>query len=286
MRIHRPMPPRRGITSAFVSEWQMFKRHKKWLIVLALGAFLLGLYEQNQIGWTSEAVANFSLNGHVSKFFQTNVLNLLLWLYVTLKLLSKCSGVGQPAVAWAIVKGCFTYFGWLALFIWAVVELIAIAIAMPDITNLGQFIDWLKAQPPLLLWAMLALLLVLFAYLQSVATITMAGTVLRRHFNTAAPGLPAIVAWHLPVSALFLSMRMPLIGLSLLAILLFKLLSGWLGALGLPFIHFITEPLAQLALLFTVHLTYSLCVDPHLAPAYQRYSNTGLSIANTQPKRV
>lgn len=284
MRIHRPTAPRRVVLSVLVSEWQMFIKHKKWLIVLALGAFLLGLYEQNQIGWTSEAVANFSLNGHVSKFFYTNVLNLLLWLYVTLKLLSKCSGVGQPAVAWAIVKGCFTYFAWLALFIWAVVELIAIA--MPDINNPGHFLDWLKAQPPLLLWAMLALLLVLFAYLQSVATITMAGTVLRRHFNTTAHGLPAIVAWHLPVSALFLSVRMPLIGLSLLAILLFKLLSGWLGVLGLPFIHFITEPLAQLALLFTVHLTYSLCVDPHLAPTYQRYSNTKLTTAPAQPKRV
>ncbi len=278
MRLHRPTAPRRGIASALASEWEMYKRHKKWLIVLALGSFLLGLYEQNQVGWTSEAVAGFTLNGHVSKFFYTNLLNLLLWLYVTLKLLSKCSGIKQSVVGWAIVKGCLTYFIWLALVIWAVAKLVTIT--MPDINNFVHFVDWLKTQPPLLLCALFAMLLVLFAYLQSVANITMAGTVLRRYINTAA------TAWHLPVSALFFSVRMPLITLCLLAILLFKLLTGWLGVLGLPFVHLISEPLAQLALLFTVHLTYSLCADPHFAPAYQRYSHTGLTMAPARSKRV
>lgn len=284
MRIHRPTAPRRPAPSGLVSEWQLFIKHKKWLIVLTLGAFLLGVYEQNQVGWTSEALAEFTLNGHVSKFFYTNVLNLALWLYVTMKLLSKCSGVNQVEAGWAIVKGCITYFLWLGLVVWGLVKLIAIA--MPEIINPGHFIDWLKTQPPLLLWAMFALLLVLFAYLQSVATITMAGTVLRRHFHMQASGLPAVVARYLPVSALFISLRMPVIGLSLLAILLFKLFSGWLGVLGLPFIHLITEPLAQLALLFTVHLTYSLCADPHYAPAYQRYSHTGLTLAPARSKRI
>lgn len=278
MRLHRPTAPRRGIASALASEWKLFKRHKKWLIVLALGSFLLGLYEQSQIGWTSEAVAGFTLNGHVSKFFYTNALNLLLLLYVTLKLLSKCSGANQVEAGWAIAKGCLTYFIWLALVVWAVAKLVTIT--MPDINNAMHFIYWLKTQPPLLLWALFAMLLVLFAYLQSVANITIAGTVLRRYINTAA------TAWHLPVSALFFSVRMPLITLCLLAILLFKLLTGWLGVLGLPFVHLISEPLAQLALLFTVQLTYSLCADPHYDPAYQRYRHTGLTMAPARSERV
>lgn len=284
MRLNRPTPPRRTAPSGLVSEWHMFIKHKKWLIVLALGAFLLGVYEQSQIGWTSEAAASFSLSGDIGSFFTANLLNLLLWLYVLVKLLCKCSGISQPAVAWAIFKGCATYFGWLVLVIWAVVKLITISI--PDIINPTHFLDRLKMLPQPALWLMFALLLVLFAYLQSVATITMVGSILRRHFNTAAPRLPTIVAWHLPVSALFLSLRMPLIWLSLLAILLFKLFSGWLSVLGLPFIHLITEPLAQLALLFTVHLTYSLCVDPHQEAAYQRFNKTRLNAAPVQPKRV
>lgn len=278
MRLHRPTAPRRGIASALASEWKLFKRHKKWLIVLALGSFLLGLYEQNQVGWTSESMAGFTLNGHVSKFFYTNALNLLLWLYVTLKLLSKFPGANQVVAGWAIAKGCITYFLWLGLVVWCLVKLIAIA--MPEIINPGHFIDWLKTQPPLLLWAMFAMLLVLFAYLQSVANITMAGTVLRRYINTSAP------AWYLPVSALFFSVRMPVITLCFLVILLFKFLTGWLGVLGLPFVHLISEPLAQLAMLFTVHLTYSLCADPHYDPAYQRYSHTGLTMAPARSERV
>ena len=284
MQIHRPTAPRRGIASALASEWKLFKRHKKWLIVLALGSFLLGLYEQNQVGWTSESMAGFTLNGHVSKFFYTNALNLLLWLYVTLKLLSKFPGANQVVAGWAIAKGCLTYFIWLALVVWAAAKLVAIT--MPDINNPGHFRDWLTTQPPLLLWALFAMLLVLFAYLQSVANITMAGTVLRRHFNTAAKGLPAIIARHLPVSALFFSVRMPVITLCLLVILLFKFLTGWLGVLGLPFVHLISEPLAQLALLFTVQLTYSLCADPHYDPAYQRYRHTGLTMAPARSERV
>jgi hypothetical protein len=256
--------------SVIAIELRLFMRHKKWLLILALSSLLLGIIEQSQVGWTAETLADFELNGRTSYFFYANLISLLVWLYVVLKLMSERSGIRQASVAGALLKGCITYFGWLSLLLWALYKLVVML--LPDITTPALFFHLLGQQSPWLLWLMVALLLFTFAYLQSVAIITMAGSIISKYFNPNARMLPAIAAWHLPLNALLISVRMPAICLCLLTVLAFKLFSGWLSVLGLPFIHLISEPLSQLGFLFSVHLAYSLCVDPHLAPAYQQHA--------------
>lgn len=252
------------MSSHFMNAFNEFKSMKKIFWIVLLLPLMSSILEVVAVGKNNITLDEEALQFAAFVFFFTNVITLFVvfWTMVVMMhtLANKTLPMKISSVVFSLLKSGFTVIIWSLMIVMIVSAVLGMFFSDQDIV---QFITNKEHFSVTHQIVIISLSFFLFSLVYAIFATSLAGSVLRAQLKRAKKPIKTLLAkWYLPFTALFASMRQPLIWLPLLIAMTLKVCGLLAISKGYPWVSFVTEPIFYLCIFFSFSLSYTVYARP------------------------